>query len=143
MENKHTQVNAVNHPAIQKLRKYLQEYSEQGGNLFDFARSLDITYNALTRYLRGENTPRRSTIQKWAKSFDISFDEFMTPLNEYIPYPFERYSKPKQGGGEYLSKKKVRQEYRNGLLHDYDWLVQEGRAEYNSEIVKILEKPRI
>lgn len=142
MNNKGTLRHAGNHPAIQKLRQYFREYSEQSGTMLDFARHLDLSYNTLTRYLRGECKPRKSTIHKWAVAFGIDDAEMTTAPVEYIPYPFDHLSKPKQGG-QYLSKKSVRQKYRIGLLEDYDSLVREGLAEYNTEVVKILEKNRI
>lgn len=110
--------------------------------MYDFAQRLGMSYNNFTRYLRGGCEPRKATIEKWADSFGVSFEEMMTPLESHIPYPFGKYKKPKQGG-KYLSKKMVRREYREGLLEDYNGLVNEGSVEYHSEIVKILEKSRI
>lgn len=130
------------HPAIQKLRFYLREYIEQGGSLILFTRKLGTAYNSVTRYLRGETLPRRCTIMKWAEAFGVTYEEMMTPPEEYVPYPFERLSQPKKGG-LYLSRKAVRREYRNGLLEDYDFLVQEGKVEYSADLVKILTKPRV
>lgn len=130
------------HPAIQRLRLYLREYLEQGGTLLQFARELGTAYNSVTRYLRGESLPRRATIMKWGEAFGVTYEEMMTPPEEFIRYPIEKMSQPKKGG-LYLSRKTVRREYRIGLLEDYDFLVQEGKVEYNADLVKILKKPRV
>lgn len=142
MEKSRPNNHAENHPAIQRLRQHLREYEEQGGNKHDYARNLDMHYNTLTRYLRGESAPRRKTVEAWAKSLGVTIEEMMTAPDEFISYPFDKLCKPKRGG-KYLSKESVRREYRDGLLNDYNLLVQEGIAEYNTEIVKILEKNRI
>lgn len=142
MKKSKTYGHAENHPAIQKLRMYYREYSNQGGIMYDFANSLGMSYNNIARYLRGGCEPRKATVEKWAEAFGISYDEMMTPLETFIHYPFGKYSKPKLGG-KYLSKQMVRREYREGLLEDYNGLVNEGLVEYNAEIVKILEKSRI
>lgn len=135
-------VSIPNHPAIQRLRLYLREYIEQGGTLLQFTNKLDTAYNSVTRYLRGETLPRRRTIMKWADAFGVTYVEMMTPPEEYVPYPLERMCQPKKGGS-YLSRKNVRREYRDGLLEDYNFLVKEGKVEYNADLVKMLKKPRV
>lgn len=137
---------AANHPAIQNLRKFYQEYSQNETNhtLSSFASKLGKTSNELGRYLRGECAPRRKMIELWAEAFGVDYDYMMNNEFQYIDYPFIRELTPKKGGS-HIKVSEVKHSYDTIKveINDIHFAHEADPNEYKRQVLEIVERNRL
>ena len=98
MEKEKSTNQAEKHPEIQNLRLFFKDFAENGGSVTAFAKKLDMCEQQMSSYLKGEHVPSKRTVRQWAMYFGVDYATMTTANFAYIPYPLERFSKPRKGG---------------------------------------------
>ena len=138
MKSKNALRPAKNHPAIQNLRRFYRDFAQDGSSVKSFAQAVGIDERKMGTLLRGEHEPTEETVRLLATCLRVDFLTMMTVDFDFIPYPVQRFKKPRKSG-RHVTKEEIRMQY-DTMMEEVSQLVSESDVEYGEEILKIIKR---